>query len=318
MSGFTTTSPDHLIRSQLWSAELKEILEDELMGARYVRDISDFTDGEVMNIPSIGQAEVDNYVENEDVKFRAMDTGNFQFSITEYVSSATYVTDKMKQDSIYMAMITSTFVPKQARAIMQKYEQDVFALGNSQTISDNNVINTAEHRFVATGASNAMAIADFPKALYALKKANVPQNALTAIVDPSVEYTINTLTQLTSVADNPMFEGIVTSGIGMGPRFIRNIYGFDTYVSNYLADAPAAEVLDTVNVGADGYKVNLFFSAQSDILPFIGSWRQSPRVESERNMKKQRDEYVTTARYGVALYRPENLVCVLSNPAVVA
>ena len=318
MSGFTTTSPDHLIRSQLWSAELKEILEDELMGARYVRDISDFTDGEVMNIPSIGQAEVDNYVENEDVKFRAMDTGNFQFSITEYVSSATYVTDKMKQDSIYMAMITSTFVPKQARAIMQKYEQDVFALGNSQTISDNNVINTAEHRFVATGTSDAVAIADFPKALYALKKANVPQNALTAIVDPSVEYTINTLTQLTSVADNPMFEGIVTSGIGMGPRFIRNIYGFDTYVSNYLADAPAAEVLDSTNVGALGYKVNLFFSAQSDILPFIGSWRQSPRVESERNMKKQRDEYVTTARYGVALYRPENLVCVLSNPAVVA
>lgn len=38
---FTTQSNDHLIRSNLWSTQLKEVLEDELMGTRYVRMITD-------------------------------------------------------------------------------------------------------------------------------------------------------------------------------------------------------------------------------------------------------------------------------------
>lgn len=45
MAGFTTTSNDHLIRSNLWSANLKEVLQDELMGMRYVDMITDFPDG---------------------------------------------------------------------------------------------------------------------------------------------------------------------------------------------------------------------------------------------------------------------------------
>ena len=49
------------------------------------------------------------------------------------------------------------------------------------------------------------------------------------------------------------------------------------------------------------------------VLPFVGAWRQMPQVDSEYNKDFQREEYVTTARYGVKLYRPENLVCVLTD-----
>jgi hypothetical protein len=41
-----------------------------------------------------------------------------------------------------------------------------------------------------------------------------------------------------------------------------------------------------------------------------------PEVDTEYNKDFQRTEFVTTARYGVKLYRPENLVVVLSNSAV--
>ena len=58
---------------------------------------------------------------------------------------------------------------------------------------------------------------------------------------------------------------------------------------------------------------NLFFSADQSILPFIGAWRQMPTVDSEYNKDEQREEYVTTARYGVKLYRPENFVTVLTD-----
>ena len=73
MSGFTTGTNDHLIRSNLWSNQLKEVLLDELMGTRYVDMITDFPDGDTINIPSIGQAEGADYVEDQQVRYTAMD-----------------------------------------------------------------------------------------------------------------------------------------------------------------------------------------------------------------------------------------------------
>ena len=92
-------------------------------------------------------------------------------------------------------------------------------------------------------------------------------------------------------------------------KFVKNVYGFDVYTSNYLADAN--ETVDSVTTAAG--KANMFFSASADVLPFVGAWRQMPQVDSEYNKDFQREEYVTTARYGVKLYRPENLVCILSD-----
>src|SRR5688572_27702685 len=113
MAGFSTNHTDHLIRSNLWSSQLKEVLQDELMGMRYVDMITDFPDGDTLNIPSIGQMEVQDYDEGQAVRYTAMDTGNFTFTITDYKASATYVTNKMKQDSYVMSRVQAQFVPKQ-------------------------------------------------------------------------------------------------------------------------------------------------------------------------------------------------------------
>lgn len=309
MAGHTSTSPDHLTRSNIWSSQLKDVLEDELMATKYVNWLSGFPDGDTFNIPSIGDLTVDDYVEDTAVNYTALDTGNFTFSITDYVQSGTYITNKMKQDSFYMSQLVSSFVPKQARAIMTRVERDILNLQSAQTAGNANNINGAAHRFVATGTNEVITAADFAKARFSLKKANVPDTNLIAIVDPSVEYTLNTLSNLVNVSNNPMWEGIVSSGIATGMKFIKNVYGFDVYVSNYLADANETIGARTTAAG----KANLFFSASSDVLPFVGAWRQMPEVDSEYNKDLQRDEYVTTARYGLKLYRPENLVCVLAD-----
>lgn len=309
MTGFTSTAPDYLIRSNVWSNELKTVLEDELNAMSYVKQLTDFPDGDTFNIPSLGQATVDDYIEDTSVIYRAMDTGNFTFTITKYKSSATYITEKMKQDTYYLNQIVSAFVPKQSRAIMEAIETDILNLAMSQTASNSNTINGAKHRFVGSGTNETMALADFAKARYALKKANVPDTDLIAIVDPSVEYKLNTLTNLVNVIDNPRWEGIISSGIATGMKFIKNIYGFDVYVSNYLPTAN--ETIDAVTTAAG--KANLFFSASPDVLPFVFAMRQAPKVDSEYNKDYQREEYVTTCRYGMKLYRPENLVCVLCD-----
>lgn len=311
MAGFQTSSNDHLIRSNLWSNQIKEVLLDELFATKYVDMITDFPDGDTLNIPSIGQAEVADYSEGQAVKYTGMDTGNFTFTINKYKSSATYITEKMKQDSFYMSRLVSSFVPKQHRAIAKAMEIDILDLApTAQTSGATNAINGAAHRWVASGTSEVIALQDFAKARYALQKANVPMVNLVAIVDPSVEYTLSTLTNLVNVSNNPRWEGIVSSGISTGMKFISNVYGFDVYVSQNLKTG-VNETIGGVTSGAG--VANLFFSAAPDVLPFVGSVRQAPKVDSEFNKDLQREEYVTTCRYGFKLYRPENMVVVISD-----
>ena len=313
MSGMTTGNTTLLTRAEVWSRELKEILRDELMAQSYVRWLQEFPDGDTFKIPSIGQAYVDDYAEDEAVKYRPLDTGQFTFQITEYLSSGTYVTKKAEQDMFYMNELVSRFVPEQERAIMEHVEEAILGLQSQQTAANTNTINGGKHRYVATGSSNVINVADFARANLSLNLANVSANNRVAIVDPSVAYTIETVTQLVGINNNPMFEGIVSSGIATGMRFVRNVYGFDVYTSQRLASI-SAETLETVNCA--GFKANLFFSADASVVPFIGAWRQMPEVDTEYNKDFQRTEFVTTARYGVKLYRPENLVTVLSNPSV--
>jgi hypothetical protein len=315
MAGHMTTNTDHLIRSELWSTQIKEILEEELFAMKYVDMLTEFPDGDTFNIPSIGQAEVNDYEEGQAVTYTQLDTGNFTFSITEYVSSATYITNKMKQDSFYMSQLVAKFVPSQARAIAVAMEKNALEIGpNGQTASNLNTINGANHRFVGSGTNEKIALKDFALARYALRKANVPLTNLVAIVDPSVEYEISQ--QVTTVSDaNPRWDRIVAEGASTGMKFFNNVYGFDVYVSDFLKTG-VNETIDGKTSAAG--VANLFFSATSDVLPFVGAVRQSPKVDSDYNKDLQRDEYVTTARWGMKLYRPENLVTVITDTDQVA
>jgi len=318
MSGMTASTVSLLTRAEVWSRELKEILRDELMAQTYVRWLQDFPDGDTFKIPSIGQAYVDDYVEDESIKYRPLDTGQFTFQINEYLSSGTYVTKKAEQDMFYMNELVSRFVPEQERAIMEHVEEAILGLQSQQTAGNTNTINGGLHRYAA-GNSGIVELADFARANLSLNLANVSANNRVAIVDPSVAYTIETLTNLTSVQNNPMFEGIVSSGIATGMRFVRNVYGFDVYTSQRLATISSETLVEgdgVTSASRAGYKANLFFSADASVVPFIGAWRQMPEVDTEYNKDFQRTEFVTTARYGVKLYRPENLVVVLSNPSV--
>jgi hypothetical protein len=141
--------------------------------------------------------------------------------------------------------------------------------------------------------------------------ANVPMSNRVAIVHPSVGYALSVISNITNVSNNPRWEGIIRDGGLTGTKFLMNIYGFDVYTSQNLKVNSASEAIDGVTAAA-GVN-NLFFSAASDVLPFVGLIRQSPKVDSEFNKDFQRDEYVTTCRYGFKLFRPENLVVVVTD-----
>ena len=317
----TTANTALLTRSDVWSTELKEILRDEMQAQRYVRMLEGFPDGNTFHIPSIGQAQVDNYSEDNAVVYRPLDTGEFTFSVDKYLSSATYMTKKAEQDTFYASELMSRFVPEQERAIMEHFESTTMAAAEAG-VSANSAesIDGIAHR-ISGGNAGKIQVEDFAFARYALKKANVPDQAMVAIVDPSVEFTINTLSNLANVSNNPRFEGIVSSGIATGMRFVANVYGFDVYTSNYLADVADSALAErdgstTNDFSSSAGKANLFFSASQTVNPFVGAWRQMPEVDYEYNKDYQRHEFVTTARYGVKLYRPENMVRIVTSTDV--
>jgi hypothetical protein len=317
----TTANTTLLTRSDIWSTELKEILRDEMMAQRYVRMLEGFPDGDTFHIPSIGQAQVDNYAEDTAVTYRPLDTGEFTFTIDKYLSSATYMTKKAEQDIYYANELMSRFVPEQERAIMEHFESTTMAAAEAGVAANSaEAIDGIAHR-IAGGNAGVIELADFAYARYALKKANVPDQMMVAIVDPSVEFILNTLSNIVNVSNNPMFDGLVRNGIATGMRFVANVYGFDVYTSNYLADADDNALNERDGTTAQDFsstngKANLFFSASPTVNPFVGAWRQMPEVDYEYNKDFQRHEFVTTSRYGVKLYRPENMIRIVSNPNV--
>lgn len=318
MIGNETGNSEHLIRSELWSSQLKEILTDEMMAQSYVTMLSDFPDGEEFTIPSIGQAQVDDYAEGDEIQVRPMDTGEYKFRITEYLSSGSSITEKNLQDAFYAQQLVAKFLPEQERAIMKHFETTTMAVPEAGVAANSNeVIDGIEHRWAAGGTGGDIQVQDFARARYALKMANVPDTNLVAIVDPSVEYTLNTLSNLVDVSNNPRWEGIVSDGIATGMKFVKNVYGFDVYTSNYLKDVNDAALPDrddtAVDFSTETGKANVFFSAAAGVSPFIGAWRQPPKVDYLFRPERQRHDYMTTARYGVQKYRPENLVVVPSK-----
>jgi len=322
-SGFTVLTNEHLIRSQLWSRQLKELLLDDLYAMKFVRVLTDFPDGTTINIPSLGEAETADFAEGAAVKYNKMDTGNFQFSFDQYKYSANSMSEKFKRDSYYSSDVIAAFAPRQHRALMEAVETRVFDRANvGQTASNPNVINESDHRFVATGTSASITLADFAKAQYSLRKALVPMTNLCAVVDPSVAYTLQTQTNLMNLlTPEPMWSNLVNTGMVTGFKFLFNIFGFDVYVSNYLPRNITETITPSggsaTTVTSTGV-ANLFFSAApGDIMPIVGGFRQMPTVYSEFNKDLQQTEYLTIAEYGFKLYRPENMVIVLTNYSVV-
>lgn len=320
----STQNTQHLIRADLWSTQLKELFQDQLFATKYVNWLDGFPDGDQFHIPSIGQAEAQNYEENQAVTYTALDTGEFLFRITEYKQSGHYITNKLKQDAFYSAQLISKFVPSEHRALMKVMEQDALRIGvERQTSADPNTINGVDHRWVGTGvgsggtSNNTISVTDFARARLSLQMANVPMTNLIAIVDPSVEFTFNTLSNFTNMSFNPSWEGIVSTGVGnmTGMQFKVNIYGFDVYVSQNLKQG----LVDNIHSHAATNGVaNLFFSTAPEAQPLVGAVRQAPTVDSEYKKDLQREEYVTTCRYGMDLYRPENFVVVITDNTIAA
>ena len=321
LNSINTKSNAAAIRATIYSGILREALEPELVAMNYVDGISSFPDGDKWQDVEMGTATVSDYHEGEEIDFKGLDISTRDFEINEYVNSGHYVTAKFAQDSYLANQIMAKVPALEARAIAADLEQKIFALANKQTNNNANILNGMRHRFVAGTATEGygnLTPEDFAYAAVALKKVNYVGPKV-AIIPSFQEYKIVSNPRIkASLQYNPMFEGIVRDGAMTGMKFSFNIYGWDVYTSEYLpVTSGETSLKDRDGVATFSAITNagvaILFANIADRRPFRMAWRQMPHFEGEWNMAKQREEYVTIARYGLDLGDVENLVVILCN-----
>tara|TARA_R100001132_G_C3275829_1_gene99961 strand:- start:10517 stop:11515 length:999 start_codon:yes stop_codon:yes gene_type:complete len=325
--GNTRSNTPAIRRAEVYSTLILDEIKDGFLPEGLHRDVTDFGDGDTLFIPTFGEVVLRELEEGQDTPIDSIDTGRISLTITKHEGAGAALTDEMQEDSYLASEFDAMIVPKMLRAIKESYETDLLSQQSKQTAADVNAINSYAHRFCASGGSGArtMTIDDIIYLKLAFDKANLPDEGRILIVDPIVEATINSLTNIVNVSDNPRFEGMVETGFAKNMKFIKNIFGFDIWCSNRLPRLTAQETLDTTGTGLVqapsgnddaeiGDIVNQAWCVADDTTcPIMGAWRRMPTVAGERQESKRRDVFYATARWGFGLQRPQSIASIATS-----
>ena len=315
----TTDNTVAFIEAQQYSNFILTNLHDGLLPDAFFRNVSDFGSGTVLNIKTIGSTTIQEITENEDLTYNPIDTGTVQLQITDYIGDAWYITDILRQDASQVEQLHSARAAEATRAIQENFETRFLATMNAgQVASDRNLINGFSHRYKASGTNLTLADADLIDMALAFDKANVPMSGRIAIVDPVSGAAFAKRAQLTANLDaaGPVAQSLVKDGFMKEHKFVTSIYGWDIFTSNRLpsVSGETLTLFDGTSSGATSGKVNLFMCmADDNCKPGMIAWRQPPKVENGRDRSKKRDEFDTTARWGVGVQRVDTLGVIVTS-----
>ena len=306
-----TSNNSQLIRTNVWANEVKDVLQEELMLDSHVRWITEFPDGDTLNIPTLSEMTVRNYSEGAQVTLDDPTTGNFTLTIDKYYQSGCKIPEKFRHDSFYVSVAESNFVQKLTRALLEQKESDIANLQSGQTSGNPNTINGVDHRYVGPGTSRVIALADVQKAKLALDKAKVMRGNRRAFVDPEVTYQLQ---QISNVIQQDVYGSNAHIREGMnGTAYVGRFAGFDLFESLFLdtslTDAITATAPSAGSLTATAGVANMFMGEEA----FIGAMRAMPDMDAWYDNNTRSDVYHVTMRYGIKLYRPESLVVVITD-----
>ncbi len=315
----TTGNTQAMIIQQLYSNSLIESFPQQLMdGSMFFNDrTSEFPEGSKLDIDQIGDITLSPYAENEPLDFSSIDTSRISLEVQEYDQDGFYITDKLKEDGASkIPGLVAARIRKSTQAFRTKMVSDVLRTQDQQVAGDLNLINSQPHRFVASGGSDGsrvITLDDLRQIKLSMDEANIPANGRIFIVDPTVEFELNGLSQVVT-SENPTFEGLIETGFAdrTGMQFYRTIYGLNIMISTTLP-VVGAETIDGKSTGAKGVANMAMYVGDDEGKPFMGVIRKNPTAGNKRNDDLQRDEYYGLSRWGFALQRPESLVTLLTD-----
>ena len=319
-----TSNTTAFIEAQQYSQFILDNLPDYQLPEGFYRDVSDFGTGTTLNIKTVGTVTIQDAAEDVPLVFNPIDTGSITLSITDYVGDAWRVSDDLREDGSQVDTLMAMRAVESTRALAANHESRFLSVANAaQTAAAVNLINGRPHRWIAGGSgvtTRVMSLSDFIAMKLSFDKALVPEMGRIAIVDPIVEASINNITNLVNVSNNPMFEGIVTEGFARNHKFIKNIFGFDVYTSNHLPVKTATEAINAstyslANTTAQiGDYANLFMCVADDSCkPVMHAWRRAPKTEGWRDPDNRGDKFQVTSRFGLGAQRVDTLGVILTS-----
>ena len=290
------------------------------------RDVSDFGSGTTLNIKTVGSVTLQDAAEDTPLNYNPINTGNLTLSITDYIGDAWKVSDDLREDGSQVDTLMAMRAMESTRALGENHESRLLAVANAaQTAAGLNLVNARPHSWVAGGAAATNRVAvldDFIAMKLAFDKANAPAGGRIAIVDPIVEASLNSIANLVSVSNNPMFEGIVTEGFARDHKFVKNVFGWDIYTSNFLPILTATEAINAStyglanDTGEVGDVANVFMCVADDSCkPVMHAWRRAPQTEGWRDQEERADKYQVTSHYGFGAQRVDTLGVLLTSPS---
>jgi len=320
-----TSNTTAFIEAQQYSQFILENLHDYLLPEGMWRDVTDFGSGTTLNIKTVGTVTIQDAAEDTPLNYSPIDTGTITLSITDYVGDGWKVSDDLREDGSQVDTLMAMRAMESTRALGEHHETRFLNVANAaQTAANLNLVNSRPHRWVAGGSggtTRTVTLSDFISMKLAFDKANAPASGRIAIVDPVVEATLNSLTNIVNVSNNPMFEGMVTEGFARDHKFVRNIFGWDIYTSNFLPTLTAAEAINASSyslandTGEIGDKANVFMCVADDSCkPIMHAWRRAPKTEGWRDNEERADKYQVTSRYGLGAQRVDTLGVILTHP----
>lgn len=317
----TSSSNPAFIEAEQYSTFILQNLHDGLLPNAFYRNVTDFPNGTTLNIKTIGSATIQEITEDEDITYNPIESGNIQLQISDYIGDGFYVTDIMRQDGAQVEQLLSMRASEGTRAIQETFESRFLAtLNASQTDANPNLINGFAHRLAGSGSSLQMLEADLIDMRLAFDKANVPMNGRIALVDPIVAATFSKTIQLTTAtgigSSGPLFQQLVKDGFDKDHKFVTEIHGWSIWTSNRLPTLAASASIDgNASVGASDTGVaNIFMCIADDqCKPGMVAWRQTPSTETDRDISKGRDEFVTKTRWGDGVQRQDTLGVIVTS-----
>jgi len=321
-----TSNTTPFIEAEQYSKMILENLPDMLLPDTFSRDVSDFGAGTTLNIKSIGSATLQDLEEDVPPTFNAIDTGNVTLTITDFVGDAWSISDKLREDGAQVEQLHAMRAMEASRTIAEDNETKFLAAANgAQTEANVGLVNGRPHRWVAGGVGGTtriMTMSDFIAMKLSFDKSHAPQGGRIAVVDPIVEATLNSLTNLVNVSNNPMFQGVVTEGFARDHKFLHNIFGWDIYTSNMLPAKTATEALDasSYNLANDTAEIgdiaNIFMNIMDDgTKPIMRAERRAVRTEGWRDNDNEQDKYKVSRRYGFGAQRIDTLGVIFTDEA---
>lgn len=321
----TTDNSRPFIEAEQYSDHILTTIHDGLLPGGFYRNVSDFGSGEVLNIKTMGEAQIQEVEEDAPIKFAPIETGEVELRITDYVGDGWYVTDKFRQDASQVEQLLARRGGEATRAIQEYFETRALATcAAGHTNGDPEVINNFPHRIVPTSTNQTLELDNLIQMRLAFNKAEMPFEGRIAIVDPVVEATLNTTFQIVSgtgdLAANSTWQMITESGMSkQGAQFVIKLYGWDIITSNRLPQVAAGVASDGTTTVATAAVENLFMCVADDnCKPLMAAWRQAPKVEGKRNMNLFRDEFAQSARFGFGIQRKDSLGTIPTSATLTA